>query len=695
MGESKKIKISLSLKLTVISLAIVITAMLIISIFAYRFSSKEITNSTNDHLAAIVKDISHQIESINKIHFEQLRMLSDMDIFRDETLTLKEKQSYLKGLVSRLGAQYNNLAFYDINGDAYTDDGRLINFANRPYFKEAAAGKNYVSDPSFSSVTGSVIQHYSMPVYNDQNKVIGVMVFVINGNTLNDVIQGIDLGDGKTPVIMNNTNRSVVASMDKDADEIKIAELSKTGTLIDNILAGKTGVEDFIEVVDNEHLVCAYEPIEGTSWSTCAVAPYDYYFKGLKQFEIKLISVFAISVIVIGVVIVLAVKIIIKPLLVVKDSITTIATGNADLTQRIEASSRDEIGDVVNEFNTFVEKLQTIMKSLFKSKDYLESVGEDLQSSTQDTSASIVQIISNIESINGQILTQSNSVQETVGAVNEISSNIDSLEKMIENQAACVTEASAAVEEMIGNINSVNNSVGKMIESFSLLQQNSAFGINAQNNANEKITMIEQQSKMLQDANTAIASIAEQTNLLAMNAAIEAAHAGEAGKGFSVVADEIRKLSETSTSQSKTIGAELSKIQNTIKEVVAVSSETSTAFSAVSQSITDTNEIIQQIKGAMEEQHVGSKQIIEALQSMNNSTSEVKMASEEMTVGNKDILEEIQKLQSATDVIKGSVSEMHEGAKRINENGAALSEISGKVTDSIKQINDEIGLFKV
>lgn len=101
---------------------------------------------------------------------------------------------------------------------------------------------------------------------------------------------------------------------------------------------------------------------------------------------------------------------------------------------------------------------------------------------------------------------------------------------------------------------------------------------------------------MLQDANTAIANIAEQTNLLAMNAAIEAAHAGEAGKGFAVVADEIRKLSETSTDQSKTIGSELQKIQETIQDVVNVSNETNTAFAAIERSIAETSQIVEQIK---------------------------------------------------------------------------------------------------
>ena len=97
----------------------------------------------------------------------------------------------------------------------------------------------------------------------------------------------------------------------------------------------------------------------------------------------------------------------------------------------------------------------------------------------------------------------------------------------------------------------------------------------------------------------------------------------------------------------------------------------------------------------MEEQQIGSKQIIDALQSMNNSTSEVKTASSEMTNGNKQILAEINKLQTATDSIKDSISEMHTGADRINETGAALSIISGQVTENIKHIGSQIDLFKV
>ena len=370
-------------------------------------------------------------------------------------------------------------------------------------------------------------------------------------------------------------------------------------------------------------------------------------------------------------------------------------TGDADLTRRCKLFIRDEIGDLVIHFDFFLDKLQEIIKEVKDSKVELQTSGEDMAASTQDTASAITEIIANIDGISAQITNQGVSVKQTASAVEEISDNITTLDSMIESQSSGVSQASAAVEQMIGNISSVNQSVDKMASSFDSLAKNAQTGFTKQQDVNDRIKQIENQSQMLQEANQAISAIAEQTNLLAMNAAIEAAHAGEAGKGFSVVADEIRKLSETSSAQSKTIGEQLNNIKDSIAEVVAASQESSEAFTAVSNKIHETDELVLQIKAAMEEQNSGSKQISSALKGMNDSTVEVRRSSKEMSGRNERIMREMQTLKDVTDSMQQSMTEMSEGAKKINETGSALSDISGHVRTSIGNIGEQIDRFKV
>ncbi|MCR4939233.1 MAG: HAMP domain-containing protein [Treponemataceae bacterium] len=659
---------------------------------------------------AIVRDVRSSITEIYSQNVRNLAMGSVNHIAEALRLYQENIRSYAKSEIVRTGdeaaiiewmqanpqfqhSDYDYEFFAGRNAITHRVTGEIgADISDRVYYSSIVNGgkTDYIGDPIVSRTSGKFVVPVATAAVDSSGKTFGIFNAMVNIDKINKIVKESTLGtegyaillDSKG-VILSHPNPELVKTTMEGWEGI--SQGAKRGGI--NVSMQKTPVGENLMAITTVPETPGWIYMMAITGEEINVVP-----DSVRKF-ITILGVFVGLVLMIIAYIILSRTV--KMIKVVTSTVKDIATGDADLTRRIEIQKKDEIGHLINTFNSFVKKLQDIISSIKNSKNTLENADEDLQHSIEDTASAITEILANIEGIGKQVLNQSSSVSETAGAVTQISQNIDSLEKMIENQSSSVTEASAAVEEMMGNISSVNTSVEKMASEFSALEKDTQTGIEKQNSVKERIDEIAEQSAMLIEANTAIESIASQTNMLAMNAAIEAAHAGDAGKGFSVVADEIRKLSETSTEQSHTIGDELRKIVQSIEVMVNSSNESEEAFSAVGTRIKNTDVLVRQIKSAMDEQNEGSKQIFEALQSLNDNTSEVRSAAVEMTEGNKSIISEVRKLQDATEVIKESMSEMTSGAKEINQCGAVLADISRKVNDSVHQIGSEIDLFKV
>ena len=651
--------------------------------------------STVDRYVEVTSEYADGIRHTLDQYLAYLTYYTESDIL--ESGDSKEIVEWMKNHVQHRPPVFDYIGWADDTATFYSDKGAVTNIKDRDYYQAIMQmGKDYyIDNPVTSKTTGQTIVHVCKAAKVD-GTTVGLFIGVIAVENISKVLEDVEL-NGLGAGLLRSGNGEKITFVGEEYLLDMYNECPDSEEVTEQIVADSfIGISDtkWIKGKDGE-VLCVYTPIPRTKWSLTIMLD-GKKVTALASNTTRIMIIFALILVAI-IIIIAAITIYrsLKPLKVVEDAILEIATGNADLTKRINLTLNNEVGRVVTGFNMFSEKLHEIISAMKASKDELLYAGETLQSSISETSSAITQISANIDSIGTSINGQTNSVSQTAGAVNEIASNIESLNKMIESQSSSVVQASAAVEQMIGNINSVNNSVQRMAMEFQNLAQRAVVGVQKQDDVNNKIMVIESESKALQDANTVISDIAEQTNLLAMNAAIEAAHAGEAGKGFSVVADEIRKLSETSSAQSKTIGNQLNKITSGIEEIVSASQDAKSALQEISGGIRNTDNLVQEISNSMAEQEEGSKQISEALHNMNDSSSEVKTASVEMAEGNKAILAEIKNLQDATYSMKQGMDEMSEGAKHINQTSANLADISEKMDTSIKMMGDQVDQFHV
>ncbi|MCL2281769.1 MAG: methyl-accepting chemotaxis protein [Fibromonadales bacterium] len=387
--------------------------------------------------------------------------------------------------------------------------------------------------------------------------------------------------------------------------------------------------------------------------------------------------------------------ILVKPITRAVNMLREISEGDGDLTKELHVVSHDEIGKMAHYFNMTMEKIKKMIIGISLEASSLSNLSTELVRHMDDTAAAMNEITANTDSIKGRVINQSASVSETNATMEQVTVNIDKLNGYVEMQAAAVSQSSAAIEQMIANIQSVTSTLAKNAENVKELEEASDVGRTGLGEVAADIQEISRESESLLEINSVMENIASQTNLLSMNAAIEAAHAGESGKGFAVVADEIRKLAESSSAQSKTIGAVLKKIKGSIDKIMKSTDNVLNKFEAIDGGVKTVAEQENSILNAMEEQGQGSKQVLSAIAQVSEITDQVKDGSRQMLEGSKEVISESKNLSKATEEITGGMSEMVIGANRVNTAIMRVNDLSAENRKNIESLMAEVSRFKV
>lgn len=474
--------------------------------------------------------------------------------------------------------------YFDING-RYNDPNYFT--SKRPWWFEALEkDRLFITNPEIDANDGSIVTSIKSTVYSSSGSLLGVLGIDILASEIksgliekmhyqNEGYGFLYTADGRIisfPDESNKIDMSTLPTLDQ------VDGLISHASGFQKLLSASAPQKELLSTVNfkgEEYLVLVSPIIDETmalDWRVGFMVPMHAINDPVSQTTYSsILSVIVVMLLTSVVIYVTIERLLTKPLKRVMVAMDDIATGDGNLTKRIEISSNDELGQLSQSFNTFVENIQQIISQCHTTTQKVIDESDDVGNLVSDFSSTVNE--------------QKGFIEQIATAATEMTQTIHGISDNAQTSLDYATQASKESQQgqaLAQNANTLMNDLAQEVS-----------------HSTEVVNALHKNSESISEVLEVIKNIAEQTNLLALNAAIEAARAGEQGRGFAVVADEVRTLASRTQDSTGDIEKIIAKLQESASGAVAamnVGTEKTKqgvdVISEVSQKLTQINQAV-------------------------------------------------------------------------------------------------------
>ena len=341
--------------------------------------------------------------------------------------------------------------------------------------------------------------------------------------------------------------------------------------------------------------------------------------------------------------------------------------GSGDLTVDLRESGRDELTVLSKDLQNFLLLIREVTASMQQGSSTNTTMRSELTEAVENSVFSMEEAAAAGTAILDLTNRLDESVRDSAGSAGAIGQRVNQFSDMMESQAAMVEQSASAMAEISASLTNMSRVVKTNRDAASALGRDSRSGSEKVDETGEMIKRVGGHVGTIQEMADLIKGVADQTNILAMNAAIEAAHAGEAGRGFGVVADEIRRLAETTGENSRIISDNLRAIIEDIGGADATSAEAVAAFARIGS----------EVSGVV------------------GSLNEIASSIEELVTGGSQVSGSMNELQDYTAKLKENAGEISESVSTVRGSVAVASDVAGRVRSAAEDIRDGIESIRI